>query len=399
MRTNRTQRSVLVTLLLCAPTSWAATDIYVPDASDAAAAPDLPPNDDGDAGPGPCVSDDDCGTLLSCVEGVCEYTPACNTTADCAEDEACFGDQCHPEGKYCFDDADCGPHAGCVGVNAGGSGVCVVNILGVPEYAGCKDLCQSVAGCYDVGYGSRCELGCNYSAATGGDQAKAEIDAFALCAEGKACQDAWNDCNTDGQEQLVAPIPTVPNIPFPPKVDDGWADAGSSDAGPDAGSNPAGTPAAQPADGCNSGDSGGSSLPLGAVLLMLLLAARVRRKKLAGVVLLTAMLAASGCDDPEELVANADANATAETSADTTTETSADAPTAETGPAQCCPLDSAPSSCMNLGGPAYDGQCVQTCDFWCSTNWRVEEYNGCDRWVYGTRSPEPGETEYCMPER
>ncbi len=64
----------------------------------------------------------------------------------------------------------------------------------------------------------------------------------------------------------------------------------------------------------------------------------------------------------------------------------------------CCPRDAEPSGCMNLGGAEGDGGCVETCDFWCSTSWRVETVAGCEQWVYDTRSPEPGENELCLVE-
>jgi hypothetical protein len=67
------------------------------------------------------------------------------------------------------------------------------------------------------------------------------------------------------------------------------------------------------------------------------------------------------------------------------------------GGARCCPRDTMMSGCMHLGGVDQSG-CSVTCDFFCSTNWRVEvdEY-GCERWAYDIRKPAPGETPACLP--
>jgi hypothetical protein len=49
----------------------------------------------------------------------------------------------------------------------------------------------------------------------------------------------------------------------------------------------------------------------------------------------------------------------------------------------CCPPDPIPTSCMHLGGSPYNGTCYETCDFWCSTNWRTEpDEHGCPMWRY-----------------
>jgi hypothetical protein len=57
-----------------------------------------------------------------------------------------------------------------------------------------------------------------------------------------------------------------------------------------------------------------------------------------------------------------------------------------------------PAGCMHLGGTPLNGQCSETCDFFCSENWRiVKDSSGCDEWTYDTRSPKPGENQYCMP--
>jgi hypothetical protein len=63
----------------------------------------------------------------------------------------------------------------------------------------------------------------------------------------------------------------------------------------------------------------------------------------------------------------------------------------------CCPPDPTMSSCMHLGGYSPGG-CSQTCDFFCSTNWRVEtDAHGCSAWRYDTRAPQPGENQACLP--
>jgi hypothetical protein len=65
---------------------------------------------------------------------------------------------------------------------------------------------------------------------------------------------------------------------------------------------------------------------------------------------------------------------------------------------RCCPhppLD-ALSGCMFLGGPATRG-CVKTCDFWCTTNWRVEvDVQGCEELRFDHRTPAPGENLQCL---
>jgi hypothetical protein len=38
---------------------------------------------------------------------------------------------------------------------------------------------------------------------------------------------------------------------------------------------------------------------------------------------------------------------------------------------------------MHLGGQAYNGACFETCDFWGSSNWRIEtDAHGCPYWRY-----------------
>jgi hypothetical protein len=52
---------------------------------------------------------------------------------------------------------------------------------------------------------------------------------------------------------------------------------------------------------------------------------------------------------------------------------------------------------MALGGYGPQG-CYIACDFWCSTNWRVEpDAHGCPAWRYDFRSPAPGEDPNCFP--
>lgn len=64
----------------------------------------------------------------------------------------------------------------------------------------------------------------------------------------------------------------------------------------------------------------------------------------------------------------------------------------------CCPPDSIVTGCMHLGGYSETGVCYTTCDFWCSTNWRLEtDSHGCRGWRYDNRAPRPGETSACLP--
>jgi len=63
----------------------------------------------------------------------------------------------------------------------------------------------------------------------------------------------------------------------------------------------------------------------------------------------------------------------------------------------CCPPDPTVNSCMHLGGYSPGG-CQAVCDFFCSTNWRLEtDAHGCSRWRYDTRAPLPGENLACFP--
>lgn len=76
-----------------------------------------------------------------------------------------------------------------------------------------------------------------------------------------------------------------------------------------------------------------------------------------------------------------------------TPETQATSPDA----AYCCPRDTVMQGCMRLGGVNQFG-CFETCDFWCSTNWRVEvDQFGCERWEHDYRTPTPGENAECLP--
>lgn len=71
---------------------------------------------------------------------------------------------------------------------------------------------------------------------------------------------------------------------------------------------------------------------------------------------------------------------------------------AKTDGGACCPRDSSPAGCMNLGGSSKNG-CSTTCDFFCSTNWRVEtDETGCEVWRWDVRAPQAGETQYCFSE-
>jgi hypothetical protein len=66
------------------------------------------------------------------------------------------------------------------------------------------------------------------------------------------------------------------------------------------------------------------------------------------------------------------------------------------GSGRCCPRDEATSGCTYLGGPAASG-CFRSCDFYCSTNWRVElDEAGCEVWRWDIRGPAPGEDDRCF---
>jgi hypothetical protein len=70
-------------------------------------------------------------------------------------------------------------------------------------------------------------------------------------------------------------------------------------------------------------------------------------------------------------------------------------PSGGTTASVCCPRDATQSGCMNLGGSSAGGQCYKTCDFWCSTNWRVEkDDNGCEVWNYDYAPSQSGDP-YC----
>jgi len=66
----------------------------------------------------------------------------------------------------------------------------------------------------------------------------------------------------------------------------------------------------------------------------------------------------------------------------------------------CCPAQGAVFGCAVLGGAAVNGQCLPSCDFWCTTNWRtrLDQY-GCPVMVFDFRSPAPGEDFLCNPDR
>ena len=62
----------------------------------------------------------------------------------------------------------------------------------------------------------------------------------------------------------------------------------------------------------------------------------------------------------------------------------------------CCPLDSVMTGCMHVGGYSTTG-CSVWCDFFCSTNWRIEnDPHGCPVWRWDQRAPAPGEDRYCF---
>lgn len=122
---------------------------------------------------------------------------------------------------------------------------------------------------------------------------------------------------------------------------------------------------------------------------------------------------AAGCGAASPIAADgrgADAGATAEHPSDSSdgpreaadadaTEDAPDGPdgadASDGGPA-CCPIDTSPTGCTNLGGANRHG-CYVTCDFYCSTNWRVEpDDRGCPLWKYDVRKPKPGETDTCF---
>jgi hypothetical protein len=76
---------------------------------------------------------------------------------------------------------------------------------------------------------------------------------------------------------------------------------------------------------------------------------------------------------------------------------------AEAGPkpivktAGCCMPSNAPAASMSLGGKS-DEVCVESHDFWCTTNWRLEKDDaGCAVWRYDTVAPGPGQTAQCQP--
>lgn len=67
-------------------------------------------------------------------------------------------------------------------------------------------------------------------------------------------------------------------------------------------------------------------------------------------------------------------------------------------PDGCCPPDPTPSGCMQLGGAKAANGCSAACDFWCSTNWRIEQDDkGCGIWRFDTRAPAAGENSSCLP--
>jgi len=78
-------------------------------------------------------------------------------------------------------------------------------------------------------------------------------------------------------------------------------------------------------------------------------------------------------------------------------QTDADASPAD-GPRCCEPGPGPGSSCQDLGGSNKNG-CFVVCDFWCSTNWRLElDDQGCPGWRMAYRMPAPGENMLCFPD-
>jgi hypothetical protein len=72
------------------------------------------------------------------------------------------------------------------------------------------------------------------------------------------------------------------------------------------------------------------------------------------------------------------------------------APTTTPDAPYCCPRSTIIQGCMRLGG--VNMGCGFTCDFWCSTNWRVEiDQYGCEFWARDYRKPAPGEDAQCLP--
>jgi hypothetical protein len=127
------------------------------------------------------------------------------------------------------------------------------------------------------------------------------------------------------------------------------------------------------------------------------------------VIALVLLVAGVGCGAASSIAAEGgapDAAVTAEHPPDSSdgpretadADASEDAPdgadAADGGPA-CCPIDTSHSGCTNLGGADRHG-CYITCDFYCSTNWRVEtDDGGCPLWKYDIRKPNPGENDLC----
>jgi hypothetical protein len=100
---------------------------------------------------------------------------------------------------------------------------------------------------------------------------------------------------------------------------------------------------------------------------------------------------------PQEVAVLADGDgldspAAEDVSADGDADAGGDAPA-------CCPPDPGPvfGGCVHLGG-MNRYQCHAVCDFWCSTNWRIErDEGGCEVWRMDYRKPAPGENDLCFP--
>jgi hypothetical protein len=93
--------------------------------------------------------------------------------------------------------------------------------------------------------------------------------------------------------------------------------------------------------------------------------------------------------------ADPDANVPPATALSETTSTASD-PAA--GAVTCCPPDETTAGCMHLGGTNRgDNSCNTSCDFFCSTHWRLEtNEDGCAEWRYDLRSPTADENASCF---
>ncbi len=117
------------------------------------------------------------------------------------------------------------------------------------------------------------------------------------------------------------------------------------------------------------------------------------------IVLLCSIAPLSACHGEEEGTAVRDASEPDDTNESPDPDASPDSTQTSdiAEPPTCCPIDDSPSSCMQLGGSESDYGCVDTCDFWCSTNWQVvQNADGCDVWTYDIREPAENENAFCL---